>query len=190
MKFFQFICTDAAAEPYDAARDDIKQWVQTMEAKGVLLLGERLRPAEDATTVRVRGGKLLVTDGPFAETKEWVAGYGILECKNSAKRPWRRARRTPWRGSARSSCAGFGTGLRERINNHEIHHVRLRRPQRRALRPGPGQHRGMGGLKMDGRGVRLHGDRLKAIKDSLTVKRRGYRDRRPPTGRSPRPRNG
>jgi hypothetical protein len=82
MKFFQFICTDATAEPYDPARDDIKQWVQTMESKGVLLLGERLRPADDATTVRVRNGKLLVTDGPFAETKEWVAGYGILECKS------------------------------------------------------------------------------------------------------------
>ncbi len=82
MKFFQFICTDAAAEPYEASSDNIKQWVQSMEAKGVLLLGERLRPVEDATTVRIRDGKLLVTDGPFAETKEWVTGYGILECKS------------------------------------------------------------------------------------------------------------
>jgi hypothetical protein len=42
--------------------------------------GNRLRPAEDATTVRRRGDKLLVTDGPFAETQEWIAGFDILEC--------------------------------------------------------------------------------------------------------------
>ena len=82
MKFFQFICTDATAEPYDAARDNIKEWLAEMQSRGILLAGERLRPAEDATVVRIRNGKLLVTDGPFAETKEWVAGYGILECKN------------------------------------------------------------------------------------------------------------
>ena len=42
--------------------------------------GDLLRPADEATTVRVRGGDLLVSDGPFAETKEQVGGYTVLEC--------------------------------------------------------------------------------------------------------------
>jgi hypothetical protein len=83
MKFFMFLCTDAAGDSYVEERDlpTIREWMTQMESQGKLLLGEPLRPAEDATTVRVRNGQLLVTDGPFAETKEWVAGYGILECK-------------------------------------------------------------------------------------------------------------
>jgi hypothetical protein len=48
--------------------------------KGVLLNAERLRPTASATTIRVDDGKALVTDGPFAETKEQLAGYYILEC--------------------------------------------------------------------------------------------------------------
>ena len=40
----------------------------------------RLRPVEDATTVRRRGGKVLVTDGPFAESREWIVGIDVLEC--------------------------------------------------------------------------------------------------------------
>jgi hypothetical protein len=41
-----------------------------------------LRPAEDATTVRVREEEVLLSDGPFAETKEQMAGYDIIECEN------------------------------------------------------------------------------------------------------------
>jgi hypothetical protein len=41
-----------------------------------------LQTTASATTVRVQGGKVLVTDGPFAETKEQLAGYYILECKD------------------------------------------------------------------------------------------------------------
>ncbi len=49
-------------------------------AKGVLRGGERLRPSTDATTVQVRDGKVLTTDGPFAETKEQIGGYYVVEC--------------------------------------------------------------------------------------------------------------
>jgi hypothetical protein len=49
-------------------------------AKGVVQGGEPLQPPSDATTVRVRDGKRLVTDGPFAETKEWLSGFYIFEC--------------------------------------------------------------------------------------------------------------
>ena len=50
--------------------------------KGVLIGAEPLAPTSTATTVRVQNGKTLVTDGPFAETKEHLAGYYIIECEN------------------------------------------------------------------------------------------------------------
>jgi hypothetical protein len=50
--------------------------------RGVLIGAEPLAPTSTATTVRHENGKLLVTDGPFAETKEHLAGYYILECEN------------------------------------------------------------------------------------------------------------
>jgi hypothetical protein len=50
--------------------------------KGVLKGAEPLAPTSTAATVRVHNGKTLITDGPFAETKEHLAGYYILECEN------------------------------------------------------------------------------------------------------------
>jgi hypothetical protein len=49
-------------------------------ARGLLRGGARLRPTADATTVRVRDGEVLTTDGPFAETTEQVAGYYLVDC--------------------------------------------------------------------------------------------------------------
>jgi len=70
---------DSDAEGSPAARA-LQAWVTEMEASGVKLHGGRLRPVSDATTVRVRGGEVLVSDGPFAETKEQIAGFDVLEC--------------------------------------------------------------------------------------------------------------
>ncbi len=53
-----------------------------MEAAGVLLSNNGLSPVSNATTVRVRDGKRLVTDGPVAETHEHLAGYYLVECKD------------------------------------------------------------------------------------------------------------
>src|ERR1700710_1152683 len=55
-------------------------WVEEMDGRGVRTVGNRLRPAEDATTVRRRDGELLVTDGPFVEGKEYIAGFDLIEC--------------------------------------------------------------------------------------------------------------
>ena len=50
--------------------------------KGVLIAADPLKPTTTATTVRMGGGKPVITDGPFAETKEALAGYYIIECAN------------------------------------------------------------------------------------------------------------
>lgn len=55
-----------------------EDWVERTDAEGVRLFGERLQPAEEATTVRVRDGQVLLTDGPFAEVHEQVAGFDLL----------------------------------------------------------------------------------------------------------------
>jgi hypothetical protein len=57
-------------------------WVQEMDGRGVRQLGSRLRPVSDATTVQVRGGEVLLSDGPFAETKEQIGGFDLIECKD------------------------------------------------------------------------------------------------------------
>jgi hypothetical protein len=80
--YVMLLSTDALAEPYRAEEDTVAKWVADMDRQGTLLIGQLLRPVEDATLVRVRRGKLLVTDGPFAETKEWITGFGILACRN------------------------------------------------------------------------------------------------------------
>ncbi len=81
MKYLFLICTD---EPFevDPAELDVLPWLAEMERRGARLIGNRLRPAGDATTVRVRGGETLVSDGPYAETKEQMGGFDVIECAN------------------------------------------------------------------------------------------------------------
>jgi hypothetical protein len=59
---------------------ELEAWDNEMKARGILVGGAALRPVRDTTTLAVRAGELLVTDGPFAETKEQMAGYSVLEC--------------------------------------------------------------------------------------------------------------
>ena len=63
----------------------LEAWDAEMIARRILVGGNALRPASQGTTLRVRGGEVLLTDGPFAETKEQVAGYCILECTDLAE---------------------------------------------------------------------------------------------------------
>lgn len=53
-----------------------------MEARGALISRERLQPTSLATSVRVREDGLVVADGPFAETKEQIAGFYVIECED------------------------------------------------------------------------------------------------------------
>lgn len=59
---------------------DYQSATQAMAAAGVLVDSGPLQPPASATTIRVRGGETLVTDGPFAELKEQIGGYYVLEC--------------------------------------------------------------------------------------------------------------
>jgi hypothetical protein len=84
MKFLLLHYADETAEPSaEEIREDralLASWVEDTIARGVHLQGSYLQPSRNAATVRARDGELLVTDGPFAETKEQIAGYDIIEC--------------------------------------------------------------------------------------------------------------
>ena len=80
MEYMLFICSDPTAPKDTEGTADVEEWVTEMDGRGVRKHGDRLRPIADATTVRVRGGELVVSDGPFAETKDWMAGYDLIEC--------------------------------------------------------------------------------------------------------------
>lgn len=84
IRYVLFVCLgeDFAMGPEDTAEmgPATDAWVNEMEGRGVRLFGSRLEGVEQARTVRVKGGQLLITDGPFAETKEQIAGFDILEC--------------------------------------------------------------------------------------------------------------
>jgi hypothetical protein len=76
-----FICGDLDHTEADAqAAPGIEDWFTFAREKNAYLQGVRLRETDTATTVRVREGELLVTDGPYTEAKEWIAGFGIIEC--------------------------------------------------------------------------------------------------------------
>ena len=86
MEYLLFIATDTEPDSSADVGTTIEEWVEEGERRGIRKQGDRLRPPEDATTVRVRNGEVLVTDGPFTESKEWIAGYDIIECADSTRR--------------------------------------------------------------------------------------------------------
>jgi len=84
MKYLMLVCVgdDVQLSPEEQAAmgPDTDAWVREMDSRGVRLQGKQLCPVSDAPTVRKREGEVLVSDGPFAETKEQIAGFDILEC--------------------------------------------------------------------------------------------------------------
>jgi hypothetical protein len=73
---------DATPEEMAAISQAYMNLTKMMEAKGALVAGEGLYPTPTATTVRVRDGERSVSDGPFAETKEQLGGFYVLDCKD------------------------------------------------------------------------------------------------------------
>ena len=60
----------------------LEAWDAEMVARGILVSGAPLRPVSETKTLQVRGGELLISDGPYVETKEQIAGYCVLECES------------------------------------------------------------------------------------------------------------
>ena len=86
MRYALLICTeeagDAAMGPDEASAQmaEYAGFSEEIGRRGVLQGGARLRPTTDATTVRVRDGEVLTSDGPFAETKEQMGGFYLVDC--------------------------------------------------------------------------------------------------------------
>ena len=84
MKYMLMFWVDESAEvtaDEDAAMMiAVKSWVDQMTECGVMVHGGALRSAAEAAIVHIRDGEVLVSDGPFAETKEQIGGYGVVEC--------------------------------------------------------------------------------------------------------------
>jgi hypothetical protein len=78
VKYMLLICGDESAAAH--AEEGCGGWTEEMQRRGVLQGGAGLRPPTEATTVRVRDDRVLLSDGPFAETKEQIGGYNLIEC--------------------------------------------------------------------------------------------------------------
>jgi hypothetical protein len=87
MKFLLMVCWDgermnaqSEPDPSDKPEEESFPWLDDLQARGMWVTGDQLAPPRRARSVRVRDGKPIVTDGPFAETKEVVGGFDIIEC--------------------------------------------------------------------------------------------------------------
>jgi hypothetical protein len=88
MKYLLLVCWDgermnAQTEPDAPASPEEEEpfwWVEDLRSRDIWIMGDQLAPPRRARTVRVRDGKTIVTDGPFAETKEAIGGFDLLEC--------------------------------------------------------------------------------------------------------------
>jgi hypothetical protein len=84
MKYLMLVCASEteriSPEEAEQAPQSGMDWAAEMDKRGIRLQGNQLQAVSAATTVRVRNGEAMVVDGPFAETKEQIAGFDILEC--------------------------------------------------------------------------------------------------------------
>ena len=88
MKYLCLIYSDESIFPTLAKSEEEKMMLEyrafgeSAKASGHLLAGHRLHNVDSATTIRVRNGKMSTTDGPFAETKEQLGGFYLIEAKD------------------------------------------------------------------------------------------------------------
>jgi hypothetical protein len=66
----------------DGLMSEFRAYTEDIKGSGHYIGGNRLQPTEAATTIRIRNGKMSTTDGPFAETKEQLGGYYLIEAKD------------------------------------------------------------------------------------------------------------
>jgi len=92
MKYLLLLCADETTPQVDIAAECVA-WSADLGGKHLLAMG--LYPPDTASTVRVRDGEVLFTDGPFAETKEQMGGLSVIEC-DSVEEARRIASAHPW----------------------------------------------------------------------------------------------
>jgi len=85
MQFLYLICHDDAFTPPLTLEPDVVAWVEELKKRGKRVSGDRLRPADEAKTLRVRDGRMALADGPAAQTKNKVAGYELVDCADMAE---------------------------------------------------------------------------------------------------------
>jgi hypothetical protein len=85
MKYLLLVCWDAEnmnaqvePDPADTPEEEGFPWLDDLQARDKWVIGDQLSPPRRGRTVRVRDGKTIVTDGPFAETKERLGGYYLV----------------------------------------------------------------------------------------------------------------
>ena len=102
MAQYMLMCCQPEVDAAEAAGEDempmLLELHRNLREAGILLDVQRLRSTESATSVRVREGRTEITDGPFAVTKEVLAGYYILDCPDldEAIRQAKRLPMAPW----------------------------------------------------------------------------------------------
>jgi hypothetical protein len=173
----------ADLDEQQAVRDQamLATWLEEVIHRGIDLHGSRLRPTADATTVRVRKGELLISDGPFAETKEQVAGYDVLECASAEEA-------VEWASKHPTVIIG---AIEVRPLHDSPPPAPLPAPKDGQMRyvlfvclgadfeMGPQDMAEIGPAtdgwvkEMDGRGVRLFGSRLEGVDKARTVRLKG-----------------
>lgn len=100
MRFMMFVATDLHPDANSEQLDEVEGWFEEVNSNGRWIAGDRLAPARDAKTVRVRFGEVAIADGPFTQARETIVGFDILECASmeqaieiAAKHPMARAGR-------------------------------------------------------------------------------------------------
>lgn len=76
------VLNDLSRSEWDLLRGETLAYVEILRKSGHLLHTDALQSARKAATVRIRGGKLSVVDGPYAETKEQLGGFFLIEAKD------------------------------------------------------------------------------------------------------------
>jgi hypothetical protein len=84
VKFLLMLCADTSVD-VSYVLPGCEAWSKEMASRGVLVDAMGLHPPASASTVRVRGDEVLLTDGPFAETKEQMGGVTLIECADHAE---------------------------------------------------------------------------------------------------------
>ena len=85
---------------------------------GQCLASEALQSVQTATTVRIRNGKLSVTDGPFAETKEQLAGFYMIEARDLSRSDPGRVENSTSRAWAASKCGRYARYAKQSLRKH------------------------------------------------------------------------